>query len=109
MPTIKQNLTHVSQLNKEFIGTVALRNEKLCLPDGSKVALGVDGERWVIVYQQAPALPFTVYEYNVSKQSILVDKAHGTPNDMEKVKQIINYFFEHADVDDVVTIEAEAR
>lgn len=108
MPSIKNSLSHVSKLNKEFTGTVALRNEKLCLPDGSKVAVGIDGDHWVIVYQGAPKAPFIVYEYHATKQSIFVDKKPGNEQDLVKVKQIMNYFFEQADIDDVVTIEAEA-
>jgi hypothetical protein len=107
LPTIKHSLSHVSQINKEFTGTVALRNEKICLPDGSKVAIGIDGDRWVIVYQSAPKAPFFMYEYNATKQSILVDKKPGTKEDLERARNIINYFFENAVVEDIVTIEVE--
>lgn len=106
MPTIKQSLINVSAIDNGFAGTVAFRNEKLCLPDGSKVAIGIDGERWVIVYQQAPKTPFIMYEYSVEKQLILVDKKQGHPQDLQKVKEIVNYFLENAQVDDLVTIEA---
>jgi hypothetical protein len=106
MPSIKQSLSGVSSLNREFTGTVAFRNEKLSLPDGSKVAIGIDGERWVIVYQESPNLPFIVYEFNANKQLVIVDKKMGETKDIERVKVIVNYFFEHTDVDDVMTIEA---
>jgi len=92
-------------MNKEFTGTVAFRNEKLTLPDGSKVAIGIDGERWVIVYQAAPKMPFIVYEVNASRHTVIVDKKAGGVRDYEKVREIINYFFKNAQVDDVVTIE----
>lgn len=105
MPTIKQGLSRVSQIDRDFVGTIAFRNEKLTLPDGSKVAIGMDGERWVIVYQQAPKLPFVLYEFSAEKNTVVVDKKLGGPKDYEKVSEIISYFFEHADLEDVVTIE----
>jgi hypothetical protein len=106
VPTIKQTLSQVANIDKGFAGTVAFKNEKLSLPDGSKVAIGMDGERWVIVYQEAPQTPFVVYEYNAAKSSVVVDKKLGGADAMEKVKKMVNYFFEHADVDDLVTIES---
>ena len=109
MPTIKQSLSQVTNIDKEFAGTVAFRNEKLCLPDGSKVAIGIDGERWVIVYQESPHTPFVVCEYNAEAQTVVIDKKKGGEEDMEKVRKIANYFLEHAEVDDVVTIESGGR
>ena len=32
-----------------------------------KVAIGIDGEHWVIVYQHASNLPISVYEFNSVK------------------------------------------
>ncbi|MFH1710391.1 MAG: hypothetical protein ABH860_04890 [bacterium] len=107
MPTVKQSISHIADINKEFIGTIAFRNEKLNLPDGSKVAIGIDGERWVIVYQEASHTPFVICEYNAEKQTVLVDKKMGGSEDLDKVRKIVNYFFEHAEIDDLVTIESE--
>ena len=109
MPTIKQSLSHITNIDKEFIGTIAFRNEKLCLPDGSKVAIGIDGERWVIVYQEAPHTPFVVCEYNAEKQTALIDKKHVEADTMDRIKNMVAYFFEHAEVDDLVTIESGGR
>lgn len=105
MSSIKQSISQASNINREFVGTVAFRNEKLALPDGSKVAIGIDGERWVIVYQRAPKLPFIIYEYNANSNTVKVDKQAGGSEDIGKVKEIINYFFENTQVEDVVTIE----
>jgi len=105
MPSISQSLGFVSNTDKEFIGTVTFRNEKLSLPDGSKVAIGIDDGMWVIVFQEANKQPFIVYEYNSSKNTILVDKKVGGQQEIERVVGIVKYFFEQADVDDVVTIE----
>jgi len=109
MPTIKQELSHVSLTDMEFIGTVALKNDKLSLPDGSKVAIGMDDGRWVIVYQQAPQLPFILYEFNAGRNTVVVDKKPGGARDYEKVHEIVRYFFEQAEIDDVVTIEPGGR
>jgi hypothetical protein len=106
MPTIKQTLSHVTNADREFAGTVAFKNEKLSLPDGSKVAIGMDGALWVIVYQEAPHMPFVVCEYDADKQTVIIDKKPGGSQDLEKARRIVNYFFEHAQVDDLVTIES---
>lgn len=107
MTSIKQGLSQVSKIDRDFTGTVAFRNDQIALPDGSKVAVGIDGERWVIVHQKAPKAPFVIYEYNADKSTILVDKRNGGPDDIGRVREIINYFFEHAQTEDVVTIESE--
>lgn len=109
MPTIKQDISHVTSIDKDFIGTVAFKNEKLSLPDGSKVAIGIDGSRWVIVYQEALHTPFVVYEYNAENNTVIIDKKMGGSGDMDKVKKIVNSFFEHAEIDDLVTIESGGR
>jgi len=109
VPTIKQSLSHITNIDNEFIGTIAFRNEKLCLPDGSKVAIGIDGERWVIVYQEAPHTPFVVCEYNAEKRTALIDKKPVEADTMDRIKKIVAYFFEHAEVDDLVTIESGER
>jgi hypothetical protein len=109
VPTIKQSLSHITNIDKEFIGTIAFRNEKLCLPDGSKVAIGIDGERWVIVYQEAPHTPFMVCEYSAEKQTALIDKKPAEAETLDRIKKIVAYFFEHAEVDDLVTIESGGR
>lgn len=106
MPTIKQDISHVASIDREFVGTVAFKNEKLGLPDGSKVAIGMDGSLWVIVYQEAPHMPFVVCEYNAEKNTVVIDKKMGGAGDMDKVKKIVSYFFEQAEIDDLVTIEA---
>lgn len=108
MPSVLQSLSNVPAIDMRFVGTVAFRNEKLTLPDGSKVAIGIDGDIWVIVYQHAPKAPFAVYEYNASKGTVIVDKKPGRAEDMKMVKTIVDYFFENAQIDDLVTIEPEA-
>ena len=109
MPTIRNNISLLTTIDREFVGTVAFKNEKISLPDGSKVAIGMDGSLWVVVYQETPNSPFVVYEFNVEKRSIIIDKKQGGEMDMEKLKKIVDYFYEHAEIDDLVTIEPGER
>lgn len=109
MPTIRNDLSQVKNIDKEFVGTIAFKNEKLSLPDGSKVAIGMDGEYWVIVYQESSSAPFVICEYNADKDSLIVDKKAGSSKDKDKVKKIVDYFFEHAEIDDLVTIESGGK
>lgn len=109
MPTIRNNLSLTSNIDKEFVGTIAFKNEKLSLPDGSKVAIGMDGEYWVIVYQESPSAAFVICEYNSEKDSLIVDKKLGGLREKDKVKKIVDYFFEHAEIDDLVTIESGGK
>lgn len=105
MPTIEQSLNLVKDVDKKFAGTIAFKNEKLSLPDGSKVAIGIDGERWVILYQKNSSVPFVMFEYNAQNHHLLVDKKHATDDEHRTLSEIVRYFFSHAEVTDVVTIE----
>jgi hypothetical protein len=109
MSTIQQNLSAVKKHDRRFAGTIAFRNEKLTLPDGSKVAIGIDSERWVVLYQKTPATPFVIYEYNADTHLLFVDKKQGGDEDYRLLSKIVNYFFSHADVSDVVTIEVKRK
>jgi hypothetical protein len=43
----------------------------------------------------------------VETDSVIIDKKTGTLDDLEKVKEWVNFFFEHAEIDDLITIESE--
>jgi len=105
MPNIKQGVSSVKLLDKGFSGTVAFKSDKISLPDGSKVAVGIDNERWVILYQKTADSHLVIYEYNAEKRTLLVDKKKGSDEEHKMLSKIVNYFFKNADVDDVVTIE----
>jgi hypothetical protein len=90
--------------DKNFIGTVAFRNEELTLPDGSKMALGIDGGHWVLVYQKEAGSTFQVLEYDRHSGKIVVDKKSGDDGDLRLFKKLIGYMFANADVDDLVTL-----
>jgi hypothetical protein len=90
--------------DKNFIGTVAFRNEELTLPDGSKMALGIDGGHWVLVYQKEAGSSFRVFEYDQPAKKIIIDKKAGTAEDLKAFKQLVGYMFANADVNDLVTL-----
>jgi len=106
MPSVKNTLSLVRDHDKKFAGTIAFRNEKITLHDGSKLAIGIDSERWVILYQKAPSEHFVIYEYNAETHTLFVDKKPGTEDDYNMMVKLVNNFLEHAEVSDVVTIEA---
>lgn len=97
-------LEKVDFRDKKFVGTVALRNEELTLPDGSKMALGIDGEHWVLVYQKQAGGNFSVFEYDHREKKIVLDKKTGGEAEVKTFRQLVGYFFAHADVEDLVTI-----
>jgi hypothetical protein len=90
--------------DKNFVGTVAFRNEELTLPDGSKMALGIDGGHWVLVYQEEAGSSFQVFEYDQPGRKIVVDKKAGAAEDIKRFKQLVGYMFANADVEDLVTL-----
>ena len=104
MPTIQGYLAGIDFQQKDSIGTIALRNEELALPDGSKAALGMDDGHWVLIHQQSPGAPFVVFEYNLHDKKITVDKKPGAKEDIKQFKRLVGYFFSHARIEELVTI-----
>ncbi|HVN67384.1 MAG TPA: hypothetical protein VMT55_03355 [Candidatus Sulfotelmatobacter sp.] len=104
MTRLGKYLETVDTLNQKFVGTIAFRNEELTLPDGSKLALGVDTGHWVMVYQEQPGAHFQIIEYDQYARKIVIDKKIGGEEELKIFKQRLRYFFEHARVDDLVTI-----
>ena len=104
MPSINQTISSVRKEDGNFIGTIAFRSESISLPDGSKMALGIDDGRWVLIFEKNPGENIVCYEYNSHDGKLLVDKGRGTRADLSKMNELVSYFFENADVDDLVTI-----
>ena len=104
MPSINQAISDVKIEDQKFIGTITFRSERLTLPDGSKMALGIDDGRWVLIYQKPGGKEFVCYEYNSDERKLLVDKKRGTKEDLALINRLISYFFENAKVEDLVTI-----
>ena len=104
MTRLAKYLETVDISDQKFIGTIAFRNEELTLPDGSKLALGVDSGHWVMVYQEQPGTSFQILEFDQHSGKIFLDKKLGGERELKLFKQRLRYFFEHAQVGDLVTI-----
>ncbi|MGB9613795.1 MAG: hypothetical protein ACPL4K_06475 [Candidatus Margulisiibacteriota bacterium] len=104
MPKTLEYLKNIDFEDHKFIGTIALRSEEITLPNGSKMALGVDDGHWVLVYQEKTGAPFQVYECDWPERKIYVDKKPGGPQEFRTFKKLINYFFAETNTEDLVTI-----
>ena len=104
MTRLAKFIEQTDVLDRAFVGTIAFRNEELTLPDGSKMALGIDGGHWVLVYQKGAGSSFQVFEYDQPDHKIVVDKKAGSAEDIKTFKKLIGYMFGHADTDDLVTL-----
>ncbi|MCX5750193.1 MAG: hypothetical protein NT099_00730 [Candidatus Saganbacteria bacterium] len=90
--------------DQDFVGTIAFRSEEISLPDGSSMALGIDGPHWVLVYQKEKGEQFHVYEYDNKTGAFRKDKKAGTHEEYQEMRGHVKYFFEHAHTEDLVTI-----
>ena len=104
MAKLTETLAKVDFQDKNFIGTVAFRNEEITLPDGSKMALGIDGSHWVLVYQKQAGARFQVFECDWNAKKVSLDKKPGTDEDLKLFKKLTGYFISSANSDDLVTI-----
>ncbi len=104
MALLNQHLEHINFQDKHFIGTVALKNEELALPDGSKMALGIDDGHWVLIYEKPPKQHLKVFKYDNHEKRLMVDQKNGSPADLEEFKALLDYFFSHARTEDLVTL-----
>ncbi|MCU0640870.1 MAG: hypothetical protein MUC35_02135 [Candidatus Margulisbacteria bacterium] len=104
MTRLANYLETVDVRDRQFVGTIAFRNEELTLPDGSKLALGADSGHWVMVFQEQPGAAFEIIEYDQHSGKVFVDKKPGGPAELKRFKQRLRYFFAHARVADLVTI-----
>ena len=102
MTHISDYLQQVEGQDEQFIGTIAFRSEEETLPDGSKIALGIDDGCWVLVHQRDRQIK--VYEYNLYKKKILLDKNPGKAEEINRFFELVRYFFKNARVEDLVTI-----
>lgn len=104
MGLLNQHLEHINFLDKHFIGTVALKNEEIALPDGSKMALGIDDGHWVLIYEKPPKQHFKVFKYDNHEKKLMVDQKNGGSKDLEEFKKHLAYFFDHVRTEDLVTL-----
>jgi hypothetical protein len=104
VPSIEKYIERVDFKDQHFIGTIAFRSEELSLPDGSKMALGIDDGHWLLIYQKTSHAPFQTFKYNRHEDSLLVDQKIGGKEEFAIFKKYIAYFFGNAKVDDLVTL-----
>jgi hypothetical protein len=104
MPKLSEYLGDVIFRDHDFIGTIAFRDDKIALPDGSKMALGIDDGHWVLIYQERAGAHFKVFEYDQLQKQMFVDRKPGDHQDLRRFKQYLKNFYAQAEVDDLVTI-----
>jgi hypothetical protein len=104
MTVLDKHLTNIAFQDKQFIGTIAFRSEEITLPDGSKMALGIDDGHWVFIYQKSAHAHFQVFKYDQGENKIYLDQKAGGKEELKLLKKHLNYFFKHAQVEDLVTI-----
>ena len=101
MTKVAESLININFQDHHFVGTIALKSEDVSLPDGSKMALGIDGNHWVLIYQKENI--FKVFQYIQGENSIKVDHKDGSPADISQFKKLINYFMANANTEQLVT------
>ena len=104
MPKLAEYIVAETFLDRNFVGTIAFRDEKLSLPDGSKMALGLDDGHWVLIYQGQAGASFKVFEYDQHNDKLLIDKRSGNKEDFGLFKKLVANFYRGADIGDLVTI-----
>ncbi len=105
MERIISSITLAGLDGKHFSGTVTLRDDDRTLPDGSKMSLGVDGRRWVLLYQMSTSATFQQYLYDAETGYIEVDGSRGSVADVHVMMRHIDYFFAHTNREELVTLQ----
>jgi hypothetical protein len=104
MSRLAEYLEKVDSRDDRFVGTVAFRNEEIILPDGSKMALGIDDGHWVLVYQEKAGSAFQVFECDWHNRKIWLDKKAGAEKEFNFFKSRLKYFFSSSQLNDLVTL-----
>ena len=104
MTVVAKYLERVKFQDKQFIGTFAFRSEEFCLPDGSKIALGIDDGLWVLIHQNPADPRIKVYKYDQHEDKIFIDQKPGGEKELKEFQKYLGYFLNHAKVEDLVTL-----
>lgn len=104
MAVIAKYLERVTFQDKQFVGTLAFRSEEFALPDGSKIALGIDDGIWVLIHQSPSRPHIKVYKYDQHEDKLVVDQKQGKEKEMDEFRRHLEYFLGHAKVDELVTL-----
>lgn len=103
MSLLSKKIATINFQDKHFIGTIAFKSEEISLPNGSKIALGIDDGHWVLIHQPAAEQHIKVYKYDQHEHKIMVDQKAGSQKDIAEFSGLVNYFFTHARTEDLVT------
>jgi hypothetical protein len=104
MTKLANYMEKVDFQDQQFMGTVAFRSEEFTLPDGSKIALGIDDGHWVLIYQKSAHAAFRVYKYDQHEGKIYLDQKSGGKEEIKAFKKYLAYFYKHVSVEDLVTL-----
>ena len=104
MLLLDKYLEKVDFQDKRFIGTIAFRSEEFSLPDGSKIALGIDDGLWVLIHQNPADPHIKVYKYDQHEDKIFMDQKPGKEKELKEFQKYLEYFLSHAKVEDLVTL-----
>lgn len=104
MEALKSSVTLAGLDGRHFSGTITHRNDEHTLPDGSKMSLGVDGRRWVLLYQMPSSGTFQQYLYDAETGYIEIDGVHGSISDVQMMMRHIDYFFANTEREELVTL-----
>lgn len=104
MALVNQSLGQINFQDKHFVGAVTFKNEELTLPNGTKMALGIDDGHWVLIFEQPAKHKMKVYKYDNHEKKLMVDQKKGSHEDLEEFKEQLEYFFSHARTEDLVTL-----
>jgi len=104
MAKLAEYLEKINFEDKNFVGTIALRSEEITLPDGSKIALGIDDGHWVLVYQEGAGKLFKVFEYDQHTKKLNLDTKPVEGEEFQQFKKLANYFVTSVHTEDLVTI-----
>ena len=104
MPILGQYLGNVNFRDTKFVGTIAFKSDEISLPDGSKMALGIDDGHWVLICQKPTEHKIKAYKYDHNEKSLFVDQKAGKENDLKEFKENLAYFFNNVRVEDLVTL-----
>jgi hypothetical protein len=104
MSSLSKQLERINFQDKHFIGTVAFKNEERTLPDGSKIALGIDDGHWVLIHQPPAGQRIAVYKYDRHENKLMIDERSGGEKELADFLAHLKYFFDHAKTEDLVTL-----
>ena len=87
---------------------VQLSDETKTLPDGSKIIYAETKDK-ILLHHKPPFETQNTYIYERKSGKILINGKPGNNADKRKMVQLGTYFLEHADDDDLVTLDIQSN